>query len=153
MRPVGRGLGSASIQPPKSATGNTWKFSSPHQIFESHPPEEHLDIDIAPEDSTTPSKCRATRRSVSSRSSPRPRSRTGPFPNGFGSALATPLGTTPSGGTGARPASASKCHPSYFLVRPQRTLVDSPHGCCCHFPHGRRQKVFYPAEPTDDLSA
>ena len=36
---------------------------------------------------------RATRRSVSSRSWLRPRSRTVPFPNGFGSAPATPLGT------------------------------------------------------------
>lgn len=39
------------------------------------------------------SSYRATRRSVSSRSLQRPRSRTGPSPNGFGSAPAIPLGT------------------------------------------------------------
>ncbi|KAH8674350.1 hypothetical protein BX600DRAFT_214827 [Xylariales sp. PMI_506] len=66
------------------------------------------------------SKCRATSRSVPSRSWPRPRSRTAPSPNGFVCEPVTPSDTTPSVGTGARPVSASKCH--FF-----RIPLQSPH--------------------------
>ncbi|TRX91132.1 hypothetical protein FHL15_007920 [Xylaria flabelliformis] len=45
-------------------------------------------------DSQQQSKCRATSLSGRSRSSPRRRSRTAPFPNGFVSGPETPLGTT-----------------------------------------------------------
>jgi hypothetical protein len=49
---------------------------------------------------------RARRRSASSRSLPGPRSRTGPCRSGSACGPTTRSGTTPSGGTGARPASA-----------------------------------------------
>ena len=46
----------------------------------------------------------------------------------------SPTGTTPSVGIGARPASASRCPPTSFLIRPQRSDLDPPHGHCCSLP-------------------
>jgi hypothetical protein len=152
---------------------------------------------------------RATRPSRSSRSWPRPRSRTGPFPNGSGCALATPLGTTspppkqrrryppipittaakrrqtrlcglrrhivgrlpsstahdyskanivapgttPSGGTGARPASASKC-PLFRSPSPSRSsppcgtsLRQEPNKSWVVY-HGITFRNFRPPSPT-----
>ncbi|EGC45124.1 hypothetical protein HCEG_04339 [Histoplasma capsulatum var. duboisii H88] len=55
-----------------------------------------------------PPGCRAINRSVPSRSLPKPRSRTAPFPNGFVCGRETPSDITPSGGIGARLVSASR---------------------------------------------
>ncbi|KAL4770773.1 hypothetical protein BDW60DRAFT_75451 [Aspergillus nidulans var. acristatus] len=55
-----------------------------------------------------PSRCRATRVSVPSKSLPKLRSRTVPSLSGFASGLVTPLDTTLSDDTGARPVSVSK---------------------------------------------
>ncbi|KAL2289077.1 hypothetical protein FJTKL_02902 [Diaporthe vaccinii] len=63
------------------------------------------------------SKCRATSLSARSRSSPRRRSRTVPFPSGFASERTIPSATTRSGGTGARLVSASRC------ITPQRDCL------------------------------
>ncbi|KAL4865465.1 hypothetical protein BDV12DRAFT_148754 [Aspergillus spectabilis] len=72
-----------------------------------------------------PSRCRATRVSAPSKSLPKLRSRTVPFPSGFVSGPVTPSDTMPSDDTGARPVSVSK-FVRYLLSTTESSTLCSP---------------------------